>query len=840
MTRIVKKTVSAVMSLVMTVGILITGDSGILHAQAADTTHINNKYIKEIGNGEYSTGVAYGDGIILLSNVTDSTYSGKNNVGTKVSLSSDSKLTFVDKDGIDHVLNNKDENGNKKFDAIYGLITQTYYKYNIVEKNSKLGAIDNYGKQITLNGKEWYDNIYVYDSVDNGKFYGLVQNKSEEIFDFTLMGEDGNVVYTMKDCTNVKDIVSMLYLNNQWDVHSYFILFDKADGNSVLVDFEGNVWNNGGHCTKVIRMNYSSDKRILLEYDDSYGYYNYTTGEKLEKKGKISEKSNHSGYFAIYDGTTIEYDSNMKKVGEIEGEVYNISTASITGKGKGSYVLKNSKYQIINVCGKDGKMWFGDNGKISFDKNITNIQFQGISAEGAIVHLSGGQSYYVTDGAEDKYDLKDLVELAYDAIKDNVGDIQTRGTKYYLMDSGIIISYKGADKEYAAAITKESGYKEAVYIGNGINDSISTRGTDRYGNSFYIGILIQSEPINKQITLKDGNVITTTSKIKALYDRCSDIFKAMDTPEELYRASGDSYLFSDTGEKYEITTSGFKKITYDGLTSEDNKPYIFNVGKTGTYFYQSMKDNRYRVYDKNDNEIDIGLDKIYDGNNTNIYLSRGDLDGYFTLGYYNKDNQKTYKKLYTYKGEYIMDYSTYGYDQCIRPYYGLAGEIYFIDNRAVRVKKIDFGILNDSELKEDSTIKIGTIKGTEEKAFSGLKENSTIEDIRKELPKLDITVVDSEGNELAASKPVGTGCRIQAISNGNVVDTATVVIKGDTDGSGTIDVLDMEAVQKSILGIGEGLAGAYNEAAKLTGNDTVSVLDMEAIQKNILGLEKIN
>ena len=192
MTRIVKKTVSAVMSLVMTVGILITGDSGILHAQAADTTHINNKYIKEIGNGEYSTGVAYGDGIILLSNVTDSTYSGKNNVGTKVSLSSDSKLAFVDKDGIDHVLKNKDENGNKKFDAIYGLITQTYYKYNIVEKNSKLGAIDNYGKQITLNGKEWYDNIYVYDSVDNGKFYGLVQNKSEEIFDFTLMGEDGN------------------------------------------------------------------------------------------------------------------------------------------------------------------------------------------------------------------------------------------------------------------------------------------------------------------------------------------------------------------------------------------------------------------------------------------------------------------------------------------------------------------------------------------------------------------------------------------------------------------------------------------------------------------------
>ena len=50
----------------------------------------------------------------------------------------------------------------------------------------------------------------------------------------------------------------------------------------------------------------------------------------------------------------------------------------------------------------------------------------------------------------------------------------------------------------------------------------------------------------------------------------------------------------------------------------------------------------------------------------------------------------------------------------------------------------------------------------------------------------------------------------------------------------------MEEVQKSILGIGEGLTGAYNEAARLTGKDKISVLDMEAIQKNILGLEMIN
>ena len=40
------------------------------------------------------------------------------------------------------------------------------------------------------------------------------------------------------------------------------------------------------------------------------------------------------------------------------------------------------------------------------------------------------------------------------------------------------------------------------------------------------------------------------------------------------------------------------------------------------------------------------------------------------------------------------------------------------------------------------------------------------------------------------------------------MDKAVVVIKGDTDGNGLIDVLDMELIQKSILGI-DILTGVY-------------------------------
>ena len=104
----------------------------------------------------------------------------------------------------------------------------------------------------------------------------------------------------------------------------------------------------------------------------------------------------------------------------------------------------------------------------------------------------------------------------------------------------------------------------------------------------------------------------------------------------------------------------------------------------------------------------------------------------------------------------------------------------------------------------------------------------------------NVVLKSSEGIQLADDAIVGTGCVVELTHDGNVIDTVNVVVKGDTDGTGTIDVLDMEVIQKSILGIGDKLDGAYREAASLSGEDGITVLDMEAVQKDILGIEKIN
>lgn len=70
--------------------------------------------------------------------------------------------------------------------------------------------------------------------------------------------------------------------------------------------------------------------------------------------------------------------------------------------------------------------------------------------------------------------------------------------------------------------------------------------------------------------------------------------------------------------------------------------------------------------------------------------------------------------------------------------------------------------------------------------------------------------------------------------------TYTLSIKGDCSGDGIINVMDMECIQKHILGINT-LSKASLSAGLLSGKSTsLSVLDMEIVQKHILGITMIS
>ncbi len=98
----------------------------------------------------------------------------------------------------------------------------------------------------------------------------------------------------------------------------------------------------------------------------------------------------------------------------------------------------------------------------------------------------------------------------------------------------------------------------------------------------------------------------------------------------------------------------------------------------------------------------------------------------------------------------------------------------------------------------------------------------------------EVSVVDVNGNELDPSSRVGTGCVLRAKVDDVVTDIAAIVIKGDTNGDGMLNVFDALAVKRAFLGAAE-LSGYYFEAASVSGKETLSIFDYVMIKRAALG-----
>ena len=96
-----------------------------------------------------------------------------------------------------------------------------------------------------------------------------------------------------------------------------------------------------------------------------------------------------------------------------------------------------------------------------------------------------------------------------------------------------------------------------------------------------------------------------------------------------------------------------------------------------------------------------------------------------------------------------------------------------------------------------------------------------------------IVVLDQEGNELG-EKLVGTGCTVKLVDEvGVILDAVVVVIDGDVQGDGAVNVLDLIAMAQHVTNGGE-LAGVYFQAGDVNTDDRVDVLDMIAVCQSII------
>lgn len=122
-----------------------------------------------------------------------------------------------------------------------------------------------------------------------------------------------------------------------------------------------------------------------------------------------------------------------------------------------------------------------------------------------------------------------------------------------------------------------------------------------------------------------------------------------------------------------------------------------------------------------------------------------------------------------------------------------------------------------------------------EEYITGVAKQTKVSDLLLNVEPEDAKVLTSQGDIVSESSYVGTGMKV------TVPDTEicrTILLKGDVNGDGKINVLDIGEIQKHVLQV-KTLTGYQYMAADLAGRNDLSVMDMLIIQKDILGLNAI-
>lgn len=115
----------------------------------------------------------------------------------------------------------------------------------------------------------------------------------------------------------------------------------------------------------------------------------------------------------------------------------------------------------------------------------------------------------------------------------------------------------------------------------------------------------------------------------------------------------------------------------------------------------------------------------------------------------------------------------------------------------------------------------------------GIPYTSTADKLLERIADASAVIYGKDGNPLSATGRVGTGCTLE-LQGENQILKATIVIKGDVDGNGKLDQLDLLKVKRALIN-NYTLEGPYLLAACTGSNGTFNSMDYLRMKKHILG-----
>lgn len=145
-------------------------------------------------------------------------------------------------------------------------------------------------------------------------------------------------------------------------------------------------------------------------------------------------------------------------------------------------------------------------------------------------------------------------------------------------------------------------------------------------------------------------------------------------------------------------------------------------------------------------------------------------------------------------------------------------------------------ILSDKiQLKSTSALKL--YKTGENVYLTGIREETPVSKLQEHFINTGLTYLDASGKPYA--EPFcGTGMRICLYSGDTLLDSVTLVVKGDIDGDGSVSSLDCLLVKRYILGNTE-LNETQLQAGYLGDETEISSLTLLLLKRHIIGNHNI-
>lgn len=133
-----------------------------------------------------------------------------------------------------------------------------------------------------------------------------------------------------------------------------------------------------------------------------------------------------------------------------------------------------------------------------------------------------------------------------------------------------------------------------------------------------------------------------------------------------------------------------------------------------------------------------------------------------------------------------------------------------------------------------SSVAINQATGCISKLTAGINAASLLAVINER----SYCAIRKNGSNVLSGTLIGTGMNLCVLNNSTVKKSYTLIVTGDTNGDGKINITDMIAVKQSILGKAA-LSGIQRNAADVNGDGKINITDFIKIKASILGKDKI-